>query len=465
MRMTYELPTIVLAQVITPATNIATTGGEGSTATNPSVNGFMPTLDSVLGPYIYVFYTAYIVAFVFTPVMRLVATYYGIIDRPDLARKVHETPIAYLGGVAIFLGWIAGLAISQISGSYFDAGTNSWTHVRISPAIVLGAMIILSLGFWDDVRRINPGVKIGGQVLAALALFAAGIGRNCTRPLLYPVDLRLASWFHTSLPDAIYPFTGCCITIAAVVFCCNSINLMDGLDGLAGGVTAVIAAGFLFLVTYMASNADDSTRQHAMLQVVLALSLLGAVLAFVPFNFNPASIFMGDAGSMFLGFSCATLIVAMAEVDTRWLLAAIVMFALPVLDTSLAFARRWMARRPIFSADRMHFHHQLVMRGLTVRRTVVLSYLLTIGFVLLGSTIVFMRTRFAIAIYLVIFGSIIVTAYKMGMVHEKSVVIGKARRAIGSPGTTVAPSTITPSSVLEVREEEKRPRRVPPSIP
>ena len=143
------------------------------------------------------------------------------------------------------------------------------------------------------------------------------------------------------------------------------------------------------------------------------------MLGFVPFNFNPASIFLGDTGSMFLGYSVATLIVLMAQVDTRWLLAALVMFALPILDTSLAFARRYVNKRPFFSADRHHFHHQLVARGLSVKKTVVISYVLSILFVLLGVTIVFMRTRFAFAIYLVVFCSIIVAAYKMGMVHEK----------------------------------------------
>jgi UDP-GlcNAc:undecaprenyl-phosphate GlcNAc-1-phosphate transferase len=162
---------------------------------------------------------------------------------------------------------------------------------------------------------------------------------------------------------------------------------------------------------------------------------------------------MGDTGSLFLGLNCAILIVLMAEMDTRWLLASLVMFALPVLDTSLAFARRWVNRRPVFSPDRMHFHHQLVMRGLTVRKTVIVSYFLAIGFVLLGASVVFMRTRYAIAVYLVVFGSIIVTAYKMGMVHERSVVAKP--RSLGAPGVA-SPGMIDPGSVLEIREDEKR---------
>jgi UDP-GlcNAc:undecaprenyl-phosphate GlcNAc-1-phosphate transferase len=145
----------------------------------------------------------------------------------------------------------------------------------------------------------------------------------------------------------------------------------------------------------------------------------GAALGFLIYNFNPATIFMGDTGSMFLGYSCAVLMILMGEQQLRWFLAGLIMFALPVLDTALAFARRYVNGRPLFSADKFHFHHQLVSRGFSVKQTVLISYSLAIGFVLLGAFIVVMRTRYAGAFYLVIFGCIIVTAYKMGMVHEK----------------------------------------------
>ena len=192
---------------------------------------------------------------------------------------------------------------------------------------------------------------------------------------------------------------------------------MDGLDGLCGGVTAIIAAGFLFLAVHLAQTGGGANTNWDALRVVLGLALLGGVLGFVPFNFNPASIFMGDTGSMFLGYACALMILLMGEVASKWFLAAMVMFALPVLDTGLAFARRWVNRRPVFSPDKYHFHHQLVARGLTVRRAVVFSYGLAVIFVICGAAIVFMRTRYAVAFYLVIFCSIIVAAYKMGMVH------------------------------------------------
>jgi UDP-GlcNAc:undecaprenyl-phosphate GlcNAc-1-phosphate transferase len=192
------------------------------------------------------------------------------------------------------------------------------------------------------------------------------------------------------------------------------------------------------------------------LRVVLGIALLGAVLGFIPFNFNPASIFMGDTGSMFLGFSCATLIILLAQERAKWFLAAMVMFALPVLDTVLAFARRYVAGRPIFSADKFHFHHQLVGRGLTVRRTVITIYAIAIGFAVLGSAIVFVRTRYAVAIYLVIFGSIIVAAYKMGMVHERPRVVKAG--GIDADERVTPTDDIDPSGVLEI-EDPRHPRR------
>ena len=166
--------------------------------------------------------------------------------------------------------------------------------------------------------------------------------------------------------------------------------------------------------------------------MVLALALLGAVLGFIPYNFNPASIFMGDTGSMFLAYACATMILLLAQQQSRWFLAALVMFSLPVLDTVLAMARRLVNKRPIFSADRHHFHHQLLARGFTVRKAVLIMYSLSIGFTLLGAMIVFVRTRYAVAIYLVTYGSIIVAAFKMGMVHERTRVVSQRSLANGA---------------------------------
>jgi hypothetical protein len=144
------------------------------------------------------------------------------------------------------------------------------------------------------------------------------------------------------------------------------------------------------------------------------------------------------------------LIILLAQEKPRWFLAAMVMFALPVLDTLLAFARRYVNGRPVFSADRMHFHHQLVGRGLTVRKTVLIIYTIAIGFMLLGAAIVFIRTRYAVAIYLVVFGSIIVAAYKIGMVHERPRVVTAG--GLDEDDTVTPTREIDPATVLEVRD-------------
>lgn len=421
--------------------------------------------DDVLAPQVYVFYVAFLVSFIFTPVMRSIAIYYGIIDQPDQIRKLHAQPVAYLGGVAVFMGWVAGLAMSQLHITADEVGS---PHLPMKLSIVFGGIVIVALGLWDDIRHIPPTNKILGQVIAAIILLKGGVGTECLGPIVSPINIRLHNAFgpHIGIPDSVSAIASWILVVCMVVGCCNATNLMDGLDGLCGGVTAVIAAGFLFLAVQLAMM--NSERDWDALRIVLALALLGAVLGFVPYNFNPASIFMGDTGSMFLGYSCATLIVLLAQNQSKWFLAAMVMFSLPVLDTALAFVRRWVNRRPIFSADRHHFHHQLVARGFSIRKTVMISYGLTIGFCLLGGLIAFMRTRYVVGFYLVIFGSIIVAAYKMGLVHEKLRVVES--KPLGSLDTiNMAPVNTGSATVVELREpaappEEKSEVSVTPSI-
>jgi UDP-GlcNAc:undecaprenyl-phosphate GlcNAc-1-phosphate transferase len=381
------------------------------------------TVDQVISNYVFVFYAAFGVTFIFTPVMRATALYYHIIDQPDRVRKMHDTPVAYLGGVAVFLGWLAGLTIGQYCKLHNVEPGWPTAHPMVRFSIVIGAVLIVVLGLWDDILGIKPWVKIGGQVFAALCLLSDGIGLTLTASILTPLSSYVTSTLHLApyaVPEWMIVSTSCALVVAVIVGCCNATNLMDGLDGLCGGVTAIISAGFLFVAVHLAMNGGGVETNWDALRVILGLALLGAVLGFVPFNFNPASIFMGDTGSMFLGFVCGTMIVLMGQERAKWFLAATVMFALPILDTALAFTRRWINHRPLFSADKQHFHHQLVARGFSVKQTVLISYLLAVFFGLLGMIIVFMRTRYAVAFYMVIFGSIIVAAYKMGMIHERN---------------------------------------------
>ena len=445
-----------LAQATTlpePTTRAATAAARNS-------DTLIFSVDAVLSPYIYVFYGAFLVSLLFTPVMRAIALHYNIIDRPDLVRKLHKEPIAYLGGVAIFLGWLAGLVVSQLV--YIHAVSMEHPEVRsvqVNFSIVLGGFIIVVLGLFDDIRSIKPTMKITGQVLAAVVLLAMGIGDDSMKPILdalanrvnlviygagKPEDFMIPIWLENMFSAG--------LVITLVVFCCNATNLMDGLDGLCGGVTGIIALGYVFLAIHLARTGFGDPNADA-LRIVLALALLGGVLGFIPYNFNPASIFMGDTGSMFIGFSIATLIAMMAEESSKWLLAAMVMFALPILDTSLAFVRRYVNGRPFFSPDKHHVHHQVLARGLTVKQTVLFLYGAATIFCLLGASIAFMRTRYAVAAYLVVFGFIVVAAYKMGMVHE-TVKVDKPN-PIGSDDKIKPTAEIDTSQVLEVSAPPK----------
>ena len=404
------------------------------------------TVDGVLGPLIWVFFAAYLVSFLLTPVMRRVAVHFGVVDRPDGLRKMHREPVAYLGGVAVFCGWFVGITVTQLIGWHLGP---YWSplfgpHIPIPLNLAIAAILVVGLGLMDDLYGIAPRWKIAGQVLAAVTLLSAGIGTGLTGPFLNNIDERLPRLIGTQLPTEALAWliyaTSCVLTTAIIVFCCNASNLMDGLDGLCGGVTAIIAIGMVALAVNLAIHPAlgvPGGPARDGLRVVVALALLGATLGFLPYNFNPASIFMGDSGSLFLGFTCALMIILLGEVEARWLLAALVMFSLPVLDTALAFARRKLAGRPLFSADKQHLHHQLIARGLSVKQAVLVAYGLAVFFVLCGIAMVYIRTRFAVAFYLVLFGSIVVAAYKMGMVHERLV---KAPRAeMGGTGITEVP--------------------------
>jgi UDP-GlcNAc:undecaprenyl-phosphate GlcNAc-1-phosphate transferase len=404
-------------------TTLPTAGGDPVTA----------TVDQVLSPYIYVFYAAFLVAFAFTPVMRQVALYYGIVDHPDHNRKFHAKPIAYLGGAAMFLGWVAGLAISQFTSVH--RMESRLPHIHLPFPVVMSAAMIALLGLCDDVKRVRARYKILVQVLAAGLLLLGGVGVHSVEPLLGPVLHRTQVYLGWD-PGWIHPLitlAGGGLTVAVVVGCCNASNLLDGMDGLCGGVTAIIAAGFTFLSVHMATHGSIATTNLDGMRVVLGLALLGSVLGFLLFNFSPASIFMGDTGSLFLGFSSATLILTMAENSSRWFLASMIMFALPWLDTALAFARRYLNGRPLFSPDRHHVHHQIQHRGYSVTQTVLIVYAITLAFVLLGAVIVFIRVRYAVAVYIVVFGGILVTAVKAGLVHERLRVANPSRLGDGGP--------------------------------
>jgi len=396
---------------------------------------------TVLRPYMPVFYVSFLATVLLTPLMQMLAHRHGIVDDPDGKRKVHTQPIAYLGGVSIFLGWLAGVCVSVFLRPH-NADQIILNNVQIPPGILLGAATVVLFGLLDDVYSLSPRVKIFGQFLAAVMLIVPGalggaVGMESNDFFLGVHRHTGAAWmvldplFRMGVVSADFMMSPMVVVGATVVSffvavfviiaACNATNLLDGLDGLCSGVTGVMSIGYLILAVYLATWTIGSEGGISIdpTRITLSLALLGAVMGFLPYNFNPASIFMGDTGSMFLGYICGTMILLFGQNGTvRWFLSAIIMFGLPMMDTLLAIVRRKLNGKPIFSPDSNHFHHFLVKRGFSVRKAVLLSYLIAAVFVSFALIIVITPTRLAMGIYLVLFAWIIVIAFKMGMIFQ-----------------------------------------------
>jgi UDP-GlcNAc:undecaprenyl-phosphate GlcNAc-1-phosphate transferase len=176
----------------------------------------------------------------------------------------------------------------------------------------------------------------------------------------------------------------------------NATNLLDGLDGLCSGVTGVISLCFLAMATHLAMYASEPK----LLPVIAPLAMAGAVCGFLPYNSSPATIFMGDAGSMLLGLYAAAMMLLFGQgANPKWVVGAVMIFGLPILDTSLALLRRVRLHRPIFAGDRSHLYDQLVDRGYSVRQTVGICYGLAAFYGVMGLTIMFIRIRYALVLY------------------------------------------------------------------
>ena len=280
-----------------------------------------------------------VISFLLTPVLCRVAPRIGAVDKPD-ARKIHHTLMPRLGGVAIYAGFLT---------AYWLLGFQEARYL----GLLLGGTFILLVGLVDDIRNISPRLKLAGQIVAAAILVASGVRVEF---LTNPFDGLLI------LGKLAVP-----VTIFWIVGVTNALNLADGLDGLAAG-TSFIAAVTIAVVAWF--NGETGVA-------LLSLALAAGVLGFLPFNFHPARIFMGDSGSMFLGFNLAALatIGLTKSATVVSLFVPVVILGLPILDTTLAIIRRFLNHQPIFAPDKSHLHHRLLAQGLTQRQAVGIIYL------------------------------------------------------------------------------------------
>ena len=338
-----------------------------------------------------VFLGSFLAALAATALCKKIALKYGIVDKPDDTVKTHKEPIAYLGGIGMLIGLLVGILTGIAT-----LNSDQFAHIfRCLIGILAGGAIACFIGLTDDVFDIKPWKKILGQVVAALILIWVGIVPNIA---------DIAEFLHVPLPAKLEPIIQAGIVIFFVLGATNSLNLLDGLDGLCGGVTVIITLAMLVLTTHLAtwgfSEVGDPIR------IIICLGLVGGVCGFLPFNRHPAKIFMGDAGSMLLGFMVAALMMLFAEAIPRWWMAAVVVFGLPILDTATALVRRLLNKRPLFVSDRGHIYDQMIDRGIPLKKTVVICYLLTMLFAIFGVAMgvtTKIKTKHAFFIYAALF--------------------------------------------------------------
>ena len=399
-------------------------GQVASTMPQPASADHFSAID-LLNSYAHVFVAAFIFTLLTTPIARRLAEACGVVDKPDFRRKAHGQPVAYFGGLAVFAGLLAAIAVS-----YVYLGDVPGNYAPVPMAVVIGMVAITFTGLADDIWGWDPRLKIAGQLVAAAALAIENVGVNVAAGVLgvmFGGSENLI--FHIPVPwgvmtfDLIY-WTGTALIAVFVLGGCNSANLIDGLDGLLSGVTGIVAVGLLaislLIVDHVPTDALDSEAGVLTgARIVLCVGLLGAVLGFLPYNFKPANIFLGDSGSLLLGYLCVVIILMLGEHGhTHLVFAGLIVFAVPIIDTTLAIIRRKLAGTPMSAADDQHLHHQLKRALGGVRRAVFTLYAMTFMFALIGVTLAALvirtdlRVRAIYAIALVLFSFVGVIAVK-----------------------------------------------------
>ena len=293
---------------------------------------------------IIVFASALLAALLLTPVVLRVSRTLGLYDQPG-ERRVHTAPTPRLGGIAVFAATVAAAGVAALV-------TGFGTDPGLLVGTALGALVMFAAGLWDDLRGLAPRQKLLAQLLAASVVCLFGF--------------RIGAVSLGGEPHHLSAALGVPLTILWIVGITNAFNLIDGLDGLATGI-AIVALGTTLSIAVLLGRGDVA---------FLAAALLGALFGFLRYNFNPARIFLGDSGSLFVGFMLAVLSVSGATKSSTAVLAIVPLFALalPLLDTLLAVARRWLRGISFSTADGRHIHHRLLARGLTPRRAALVLY-------------------------------------------------------------------------------------------
>lgn len=340
-----------------------------------------------MGSFIIPFLVALLISFVSTPVVRKLAIKIGAVDVPKDDRRVHKEAMPFLGGIAIF----AAVVIAVLIFLPLDRSTFS---------ILMGGTLIVMSGILDDLRDLSPKKKLIFQLGAGIILILGGIKIDfVTNPFTNDSSLIFLKWM--SIP----------ITLFWVVGITNTLNLIDGLDGLAAGV-AMISSISLMLVANKFGYTEIT---------ILSAIVAGSCLGFLPFNFNPAKIFMGDTGALFLGFMLAAISIegVMKSVATIAVVVPILILGVPIFDTTFAIFRRLLNGQSIMAADKGHLHHRLLNRGFSQKKTVLILYGISSIFGLFAVLIAKANSRQAVYLSVAMFIGSILLAMKIGLFEKK----------------------------------------------
>ena len=345
------------------------------------------------------FVAALLLSFVLTKLVRDVAMGRGWVAAPAHARHLHDHALPRLGGIAIVFSFLIATGAALLAGRFLLPGGG--LALRPLLTILPPAVLIFFLGVYDDVRTAGPYFKFFVQAIAGAMLFGGGL-RILDLPILF--GTHHFAWF-TGLP----------LTILWVIAITNAFNLIDGLDGLAAG-SALFSTLVVFVVALLGNLSLIS---------LIALALAGAILGFLRYNFNPATIFLGDCGSQFIGFMLSALALYGAQKAPTIIAVAIpvVSFGLPILETSLSVVRRFISGRPVFTADREHIHHKLLQRGMSHRQVVIVLYGVSAIFALL-SLFLLWPTGSTLGLVLAVLG----TGIWIGVQHLGYLEFGEIRR-------------------------------------
>ena len=338
--------------------------------------------------------TTFLFSLCITPVIKMIAKHVGAMDIPN-ERKVHKVPMPRLGGLSIFFGFLLG---------YMLFGEQS----IVMNSILIASFVVILIGVFDDIKPLKASVKFIGQLVAACIIVFYG-----------NIILRDVSAFGIYIDFGYFsiPFT-----IFFILGCINCMNLIDGLDGLAAGISSI----------YFATIGIIAIMQGKFgLDFLLTFIMLGSTLGFLVHNFNPATIFMGDSGSMFLGLIISVIaLLGFKNVTMTSLIIPLLLLAIPILDTIFAIIRRTLKGEKISTPDKYHIHHQLLKRNLSQRQTVLAIYVINILFAIASIVYVLKDAKLGYIIYGILLAIVLVFILTTDVVYDSSSLRDKIKRKI-----------------------------------